>query len=96
MSEESITGPAADALRQYVSRIERLKDEIKALNEDVSQVYHEAKASGFDTKVLKMLIAERAKDPRALQELNELVEMYRAAIDGTGIAIACTGTRAAA
>lgn len=93
---ETISGAVADALRQYVARIERLKEEITALNEDVSGVYKEAKATGFDTKALKMLVAERAKDPRALQELNELVEMYRAAIDGTNVAIACMHTRTVA
>jgi uncharacterized protein (UPF0335 family) len=39
---------AADQLRLFIERIERLKDEIKGLNEDVSEVFKEAKGQGYD------------------------------------------------
>lgn len=75
-------GIAEQALRQYVDRIERLKEEIKGLNSDVSDVYQEAKSTGFNVKALKTLIAERARDPRELSEIEGLVDLYRLAVSG--------------
>ena len=82
----NIGGIAADALRQYVDRIENLREEIKALNEDVAEVYKEARSTGFDVKALKALIAERAKNPNDLAELAEILDIYRDAVNGTPIA----------
>jgi len=71
---------STDALKSFVDRIERLREEIKALNSDVSEVYKEAKSFGFDTKIMKKLIAERSKSPLDLIEQESLLEVYRAAM----------------
>lgn len=46
-------GVAADQLKAFVERIERLEEEIKVINDDKTDVYAEAKGNGFDVKILK-------------------------------------------
>jgi uncharacterized protein (UPF0335 family) len=75
-----IGGIAADALRQFVERIERLREEVKALNADVSDVYKQVKSQGFDPKVVRAIVAERAKEPSERDEFNDVMELYRAAL----------------
>jgi uncharacterized protein (UPF0335 family) len=72
--------PSADQLRSIVERIERLREEIAALNADVSEVYKEAKGNGFDVPTIKALVSERAKaekDPDKFNEANMLLDLYR-------------------
>jgi uncharacterized protein (UPF0335 family) len=78
-------GIAGSQLRSIVQRVERLRDEIKALNSDVAEVYKEARGNGFDVATLKALVSERAKvekDPTKFQEFNALLDIYRAAFEG--------------
>jgi uncharacterized protein (UPF0335 family) len=72
--------PAADLLRSTVERIERLEEEKRALADDIREVYAEAKATGFDTKVLRKIVAIRAMDPNDLAEQEALIETYRRAL----------------
>jgi uncharacterized protein (UPF0335 family) len=71
---------AGDRLRSFVERIERLEYEIKALNEDKSDVYKEAKSAGFDVKVLRELIRLRRMDEPDRNEREELIDLYMRAI----------------
>jgi uncharacterized protein (UPF0335 family) len=71
---------ADDLLRSFVERIERLEEEIKALNDDKSDIYKEAKGQGFDTKVLRKIIADRRKDTGELQEFETLYDLYASAL----------------
>ena len=74
----SDTMVAKDQLRSIVERIERLEEEKKAIADDIRDVYGEAKANGFDTKVLRQVVGLRKKDasrtrrtgcdPRSLSE----------------------------
>lgn len=73
---------AADKLRSLVERIERLESERRDLAADIKDIYKEAKSAGYDTKALRALIAERAKDAAAVAEHQALVETYRAALAG--------------
>jgi uncharacterized protein (UPF0335 family) len=66
-----------------VQRIERLDAEIEALNGDKSEVYKEAKATGFDVPALRIVIRDRArhaKDPNKAKELEAIADSYRAAV----------------
>lgn len=74
---------AQDQLRAFVGRVERLEEEIKALNEDKADVYAEAKSNGFDVKVLKRVIAERRRDPSERSEAETIFELYWQAVGGT-------------
>ena len=79
---ETFGGIAGEALQGYVDRIERLNEEKRALNSDISQVYQEAKAVGFDIKIMKKLIKERTIAEHDRQEQDELLELYRRALGG--------------
>ena len=48
---------AADQLKAFIERIERLEEEKAALAGDIREVYGEAKGNGFDTKVLRKIVA---------------------------------------
>lgn len=76
----TIHGIARDQLRAFVERIERLDEEAKALNDDRKDVYGEAKSMGFDTKILKRVIALRRKDPQQRMEEDLILDTYLQAL----------------
>ena len=71
---------AAERLMSIVERIEKLEDERKLLQADIKDIYTEAKSAGFDTKVLRMLIASRKKDQSEWEEQQALLETYMRAL----------------
>ena len=73
-------GVAAERLRSFVERIERLEEDKAGIANDLKDVYLEAKGEGFDTKVLRKLIGVRRKDPQQRREEDELLELYLSAI----------------
>ena len=75
-----IGGAAADALRQFIDRIERLEEEKKALADDIKDVYAQAKSQGFDTKIVRKIVALRKKDRQEREEEQQLIDLYLAAI----------------
>lgn len=70
----------ADELRQFIERIERLDAEKKDLAEQQKEVLSEAKGRGYDTKVLRKLIAIRKRDANDLAEEEAVMEMYKEAL----------------
>ena len=70
-------------LKSIVERIERLEEEKKTIAGDIKEVYAEAKANGFDTKVLKSIITLRRMDPAQREELESLIDVYMAALGMT-------------
>jgi uncharacterized protein (UPF0335 family) len=77
---EAIGGIAAEALRNYIDRIEKLEEEKKALGEDIKQVYSEAKATGFDTKILRKIVSLRRVEDNERKEQEELLDLYKRAV----------------
>ena len=71
---------AHNQLRDIVVRIERLEDEKKAISADVREVFAEAKANGFDTKIIRQLIAIRKKEPKVREEEQSVLEVYMSAL----------------
>ncbi|MBO3760375.1 DUF2312 domain-containing protein [Ciceribacter sp. L1K22] len=67
---------ARDQLRAFVERIERLEEERKSVADDIKDVYGEAKAMGFDTKILKKVIALRKKDEQERLEEDLILDTY--------------------
>jgi Uncharacterized protein conserved in bacteria len=67
---------ARDQLRSYVERIERLEEEKKSISDDIKDVYGEAKAMGFDTKVLRKVIAIRKQDQNDRLEQEAILDTY--------------------
>ena len=75
------SGPiAADRLRSIVERWERLDSEVKDLRSDQKDIMAEAKSAGFDTKVIRQLIAIRRKDAAEVEEQEMLLEVYKRAL----------------
>lgn len=68
------------ALIQFLERIERLKEEIKGLQDDVKDVFVEAKASGFDPKIMRNILSLRKMESHTRQEYDALMETYRQAV----------------
>jgi uncharacterized protein (UPF0335 family) len=73
-------GVARDQLRAFVERIERLEEEKKTIADDIKDVYGEAKGMGFDTKILKRVIALRKKDDLQRTEEELILDTYLAAL----------------
>ena len=69
-------GIAAAQLKSVVERIERLEEEKKAIADDIKEVYAEAKANGFDTKVLRTVIRLRKEDSNERAEREALLDTY--------------------
>ena len=77
MSEGNV---AADQLRLFIERIERLEEEKKGIADDVKDVYAEAKANGYDTKTMRKVVALRKMETHVRQEADALLETYRNAL----------------
>ncbi len=75
-----VGGIAADRLRSFLERVERLEDEKAALTADVREVYAEAKAVGFDTKIMRQVLKLRKMDLADRQEQAHLLELYKRAV----------------
>ena len=73
---------ADNQLRAIVERIENIEGEIKELTEAKKEVYLEAKANGFDVKILREVIRVRKQDQKERDEQETLVEVYLQAIKG--------------
>ena len=71
---------AGDRLRSLIDRIERLEEERKALGSDIKDIFAEAKAAGFDVKVLRQLIRIRKQEPAEVEEQETLLDLYKRAI----------------
>lgn len=80
MSEQSSDQVAADQIRAFIERIERLSEEKESLSEDIKEVYAEAKGNGFDTKVLRKIVSIRKQDHNERMEQEALLELYLTAL----------------
>ena len=73
-------GVAADRLKSFVERIERLEEERTALGADLREVYAEAKGTGFDTKIMRQIVKLRKMDSADRQESDHLIDLYKRAL----------------
>lgn len=70
----------ADELRQFIERYERLEAEKKDIADQQKEVMAEAKGRGYDTKVMRKIIALRKRDSGDIAEEEAVLEMYREAL----------------
>ncbi len=70
----------AGELRQFIEQFERLDEEKKSLAEQQKEVMAEAKARGYDTKVMRKVIALRKRDQDDIAEEEAVLEMYKEAL----------------
>ena len=71
---------AADQLRLFIERIERLEEEKRTMAEDIRDVYSEAKSNGYDTKTMRAVVRLRRLETHTRQEMDALLETYRSAL----------------
>lgn len=79
-SGASDKGVSAQRLLSFIERIERLESEKKDLGTDIREVYQEAKGAGFDTKIIRKVIALRKLDQADRQEQEALLQVYLDAV----------------
>ena len=70
----------ADELRQFIERFEQLDAEKKDVADQQKELMAEAKGRGYDTKVIRKLIALRKRDKDDIAEEEAVLEMYKAAL----------------
>jgi uncharacterized protein (UPF0335 family) len=71
---------AADQLKAFIERIERLEEEKAGIAGDIREVFAEAKGNGFDTKAMRKILALRKKDHSERQEEEAILELYMQAL----------------
>lgn len=85
MTEPAKTnGIAGDQLRAFIERIERLEEEKKVIGDDIKDVYAEAKGTGFNTKILRKVIALRKKTAAEREEEAAILDLYMHALGMAG------------
>ena len=70
----------ADQLRLLIERIERLEEEKKGTADDIKDVYGEAKAVGYDPKIMRQIVRLRRMEKNARDEAEALLDTYKAAL----------------
>lgn len=73
-------GVAAERLRSFLERVERLEEEKAVIAGDIKEVYAEAKGEGYETKVLRQIIRLRKMDRSERQEQEALLALYLSAL----------------
>lgn len=69
-----------DRLRLLIERVERLEEEKKGISDDIRDVYSEAKAVGYDTKVMKLIVRLRKMRPDDRREMESITDTYKNAL----------------
>ena len=74
---EAVSG---QRLRSFIERIERLEEEKAEIHEDIKEVYSEAKATGFEPKIMRKVVRLRRMDRDKMREEEEILELYKSAV----------------
>jgi uncharacterized protein (UPF0335 family) len=80
----NVNGITAEQLRSYIERVERLESEKAEIADQIKEVMAEAKADGFDTKVMRQVLKLRKMDARDRAEQESLLELYTRALGMVG------------
>ena len=79
--QENNSGEVSGArIKSFIERIERLEEEKRAIAEDIKDVYGEAKALGFEAKILRKIVSLRRTNLEKRREEQELLELYMSSI----------------
>lgn len=74
------SGVAAEELKQFIERIERLEEEKAGISGDIKDVFSELKGRGFDSKAIRSILRIRKKDHAERQEEEAILELYMQAL----------------
>jgi len=77
---KDVGGVAGKRLISVIERVERLEEEKSALAEDIKDILGEAKATGFDVKIIRKIIRLRKMETEKRREEEELLDLYKSAI----------------
>ena len=80
MVEYDDANTADDRLRLLIERIERLEEEKKGIGDDIKDVYNEAKATGYDAKIMRQIVRLRKMKPDDRREMEAVLETYKNAL----------------
>lgn len=84
MTEDKESGDdgsvSGQRLNSFIQRIERMEEEKKALAEDIRDIYAEAKATGFEPKIIRKIVSLRKANLEKRREEAELLTLYMSAI----------------
>jgi uncharacterized protein (UPF0335 family) len=80
LSDVAESGVAADELRQFIERIERLEEEKAAIAGDVKDTFAELKGRGFDSKAVRRILRMRKMDHAQRQEEEAILDLYMQAL----------------
>jgi uncharacterized protein (UPF0335 family) len=69
-----------DKLRLLLERIERLREEKKGIADDERDVFNEAKAHGYDPKIMREILKLRAMNPDDRREMEAVLDLYKSAL----------------
>ncbi|MDP9057737.1 MAG: DUF2312 domain-containing protein [Pseudomonadota bacterium] len=69
-----------ERLRLLIERVERLEEEKKGIGDDIKDVYAEAKAVGYDAKIMRKVVALRKMKPDDRREMETVLDLYKAAL----------------
>lgn len=73
-------GSTDERLRLLIERIERLEEEKKGIADDIRDVYAEAKAVGYDPKIMRQIVRLRKMKPDDRAEMEMVLDTYKAAL----------------
>ena len=80
MNEGHNMNAADDRLRLLIERVERLEEEKKGIQDDIKDVYGEAKAVGYDAKVMRQIVRLRKMKPDDRAEMEMILDTYKKAL----------------
>jgi uncharacterized protein (UPF0335 family) len=69
-----------DRLRLLIERVERMEEEKKGIGDDIRDIYNEAKAVGYDVKIMRQIVRIRKMSPDDRREMDLLLDNYKSAL----------------
>jgi uncharacterized protein (UPF0335 family) len=80
LEQTPMADSADDRLRLLIERVERLEEEKKGIQDDIKDVYGEAKATGYDAKIMKQIVRIRKMKPDDRREMEAILQTYMNAL----------------
>jgi uncharacterized protein (UPF0335 family) len=81
--ETNMTDTTNNQLQSVIERVERMEAEKAAVAEDIKQIYLEAKGNGFDTKIIRKIVAMRKKSAEEREAERAMIELYLGQLSDT-------------
>lgn len=75
-----VGGVAVDQLKSFISRIEKLEEEKKAVGDDIKDVFNEAKGNGYNIKAIREILKIRKQDAQEREEEETVLDTYKRAL----------------